>query len=35
MLTTEEALAEIGADPGLSYAGVDEPDWDADVMHRN
>jgi hypothetical protein len=32
MLTTEEALAEIGADPGLSYAGVDEPDWDADVM---
>ncbi len=32
MLTTEEALAEIGADPGLSYAGVDETDWDADVM---
>jgi hypothetical protein len=25
MLTTEEALAEIGADTGLSYAGVDEP----------
>jgi hypothetical protein len=24
-LTTEEALAEIGADTGLSYAGVDEP----------
>ena len=32
MLTTEEALAEIGADPGLSYAGVDETDWEADVM---
>ena len=29
MLTTEEALAEIGADPGLSYAGVEEPSpWD-------